>query len=155
MTQYECASEDGFRFVEYISCFCVNSIEVACWAWGDVCCPAVTSTAVFKSYVDWGPCVLLFLKRKANARVSFYESPIEVRESQEYLDVSQIDFVQAQEVDCIRFENTFIQLAQMELAQPFSDCPDIFLYCSSDCNRWGCHPDRRCSKCQVGRRALY
>jgi len=40
--------------------------------------------------------VLLFLKRKANARVSFYESSIEVRESQEYLDVSQIDFVQAQ-----------------------------------------------------------
>ena len=63
--------------------------------------------------------MLLFLKRKANARVSFYESSIEVRESQEYLDVSQIDFVQAQEVDCIRFENTFIQLAQMELAQPF------------------------------------
>jgi hypothetical protein len=58
--------------------------------------------------------VLLFLKRRANARVSFYESSIEVRESQEYLD-----FVQAQEVDSIRFENTFIQLAQMELAQPF------------------------------------
>jgi hypothetical protein len=52
-------------------------------------------------------------------QVSFYESSIEVRESQEYLDVWQIDFVQAQEVDCIRFENTFIQLAQMELAQPF------------------------------------
>ena len=51
--------------------------------------------------------MLLFLKRKANARVSFYESSIEVRESQEYLDVSQIDFVQAQEVDCIRFENLF------------------------------------------------
>jgi hypothetical protein len=74
--------------------------------------------------------VLLFLKRKANARLSFYESSIEVLESQEHLEIGS---VQAQEVDCIRFENKFIQLAQTELAQPFQDYPDIFLYCSSDC----------------------